>query len=972
MPKRLSSAWALLCAAIPIAAMADTGPLAPNDALTAFQHDSAVRIELVASEPLVFDPIALCFDADGRLFVVENRGYPADAEPPRGDIVLLEDTDRDGAMDRRTVFADGFDFPSGIMPWKGGLLVACSPDVLHLKDIDGDGRADTRERLLTGFSTGGSTQLRTSHPTLGMDGWIYFTNGLSGGEVHVPGAPPEGAVKMGAMDLRWHPWSNAIEAVTGQAQYGQAFDHLGNRFICSNRKHLEQVMLQPGDTARNPHLPPPALTADVPDHGQAARLFPLSSNVTTAYSHTGTFTAACGLVIYRGAALGPAFHGNAFVCDPTGNLVHRDVLDYTATACAARRAYGDREFLASPDNWFRPVFLANGPDGALYLCDMYRKTIEHPVYLPPEVAAKTDFTSGRDRGRIYRIVAKDAPPPVPPQPVTRATALVDLASEEAWRADTAYRLLVEDAEAVPALRLRGWLAAAPGPGRDRALHALHVRGALQWDDVAQALASDYLPLRLAALRLAPAFPLELKAARLRPLLRDASPQVRFHAALAAGLLPGRGVHSRQSGILPVDGMGGALAECLLANTGDPWLVAACLLSGAPDVESFTQHLARALPVSPQRNDAVYLDITAKVFHLAGAAGVPGIADVATGAASASLDPWTLRALNALLEGRRKRPAGPIGSPFDQLAQAGADPRRLARLLAQARAAAIDVNAAEDLRAGAIALFGHTSYPEARDVLATALTAGVPAPVQRAAVRAIAALATPEATALLLAPGAWPALTGDARTAAKAVVLARPDGARALLEAIERGEFSPYTLAPDERTRLMQQPDPALAALAQRVFAALGGADRQQVYEDHKDLLQLIPDPASGRAVFAENCAQCHVFQGQGHAVGPDLSDIRAQTPEYILLHVLVPNQAVTAGYESTTIATTGLETYTGVLAAQNAAAVTLRQALGVEQTVPRTEITALTTENRSLMPDELEKTLSRQQLRDLIAFLKGE
>src|SRR5207248_3472379 len=150
---------------------------------------------------------------------------------------------------------------------------------------------------------------------------------------------------------------------------------------------------------------------DIPDHGAACRLYPLSANITTAAFHTGFITSACGVTIYEGSALPEEYRGNSFTCEPAGNLVHRDVLVPDGVTFIAKRAYPTNEFLASPDNWFRPVNLANGPDGALYVCDMYRKTIEHPEYLPEATRKVTDFESGKSMGRIYRIVAANRSAP---------------------------------------------------------------------------------------------------------------------------------------------------------------------------------------------------------------------------------------------------------------------------------------------------------------------------------------------------------------------------------------------------------------------------------------------------------------------------------------------------------------------------------------------------------------------------------
>src|SRR3954469_20362534 len=197
------------------------GPLSPQQSLQSFRTEPGLRVDLVAGEPLVGDPVAMAFDEVGRLFVVESRGYPTGpgpGKPPAGVIAMLEDTDGDGRYDKRTVFADGLTFPNGLMPWKGGLIVTCAPDVLFLKDTNGDGRADLKKVLFTGFSTGGSTQLRVSHPTLGIDGWIYLTSGLTGGKVTSPEYPNHLPVDL-KTDFRFRPNTDQFEAAEGRAQY---------------------------------------------------------------------------------------------------------------------------------------------------------------------------------------------------------------------------------------------------------------------------------------------------------------------------------------------------------------------------------------------------------------------------------------------------------------------------------------------------------------------------------------------------------------------------------------------------------------------------------------------------------------------------------------------------------------------------------------------------------------------------------
>ena len=416
-------ASALMAAPLP-------SPLSPEEALKAFEAAPGLRVELVAAEPLVASPCAIAFDAKGSLFVAENRGYPIgpkEGEKPAGVIALLEDTDKDGRMDKRTVFADGLTFPNGVLPWDGGVIVTCAPDVLFLKDNDGDGVADERRVLLTGFATTGSTQLRVNAPTIGPDGWIYLAAGLSGGTVTCPEHPERPPLKM-TSDVRFHPKTLQVELVDGKSQYGMSFDLAGNRFICMNRVPVQHVVLKSQWLKRNPRL---AFSETVQDCNErdayngingghdGVRLFPISANITTADGHAGSFSAACGIKVWQGKSLlTPECLNVVLSCDPTGNLIHADRLIRKGATFVANPLYRERELVASRDDWFRPVFLARGPEGALYVADMYRKVIEHPDYLPEEVRKHTDFETGKNLGRIWRVRA-DAPP----EPLAVAEAL---------------------------------------------------------------------------------------------------------------------------------------------------------------------------------------------------------------------------------------------------------------------------------------------------------------------------------------------------------------------------------------------------------------------------------------------------------------------------------------------------------------------------------------------------------------------
>ena len=384
------------------------GPLSPAASLACFDVVPGHVVELVAAEPLVFDPVAICWDDDGRLFVAEMSDYPNG--DGGGRIVTLTDTDGDGTIDTRTIFAAGLPFPNGLLAWNGGLLVTAAPDILHLVDRDGDGAAESSEVILTGFQAG-NQQLRVNGLCAGPDGWVYAANGRSGGSITSPKRPDAPAVSIDRHDLRFRPDTGEVEAVAGFSQFGLAFDAQGNRFSNWNTAPIRQVVFPLDVASRHPLSAPPSDMEVLEDPVQQNRLFPISGTPTTFNREpTDAFNASCGLSIDRGSRLAP--RGCAYVCEPLLNIVHRRELVPVGVAFEARRPAGEetREFLASRDPWFRPVFTVTGPDGALWICDFYRAWVEHPDFVRAELRDGVDWDEGKDRGRIWRVRPADEAP----------------------------------------------------------------------------------------------------------------------------------------------------------------------------------------------------------------------------------------------------------------------------------------------------------------------------------------------------------------------------------------------------------------------------------------------------------------------------------------------------------------------------------------------------------------------------------
>ncbi|MBL9124269.1 MAG: neutral/alkaline non-lysosomal ceramidase N-terminal domain-containing protein, partial [Planctomycetaceae bacterium] len=524
-----------------------TLPLSPERALATLRTKPGLAVELVAAEPLVVDPVAIDFGPDGRLWVAEMHDYPTGLDgngKPGGRIRVLDDTDRDGRYDRGTIFLDDLPFPTGVTVWRDGLLVCAAPDVLFARDTDGDGRADDVQKILGGFATH-NFQARVNSLQPGLDNWMYASTGLFGGQIEsFAGAQAD----LTSRDFRFRPDTGALEPVTGQTQQSRVRDDWDNWFGCDNGTLIRHYPVVDRYLRRNPQVAPAEVAVFVPADPEPNRLFPIASHLVTFQlsGPPGYVTAACGLGIYRDSLLGDDFSGNAFICEPVSQVVHRLVLVPRGTSFAGHRAVDEQqsEFLASTDNWFRPVQARTGPDGALWVVDMYRYLIEHPMWIPPDVVATIDVRAGDDRGRIYRVRRLDQPL----RPTERLDQLDDqqlaraLDTLNGTRRDLIQQLLVwrQARAAVPELERLAREAAWPQV-RAQALATLEGLQALTPELAAGGLADPHAGVRRQAIRLSEALADKSPTLvhKVCALVSDDDPQVRLQLAYTLGELRGK-------------------------------------------------------------------------------------------------------------------------------------------------------------------------------------------------------------------------------------------------------------------------------------------------------------------------------------------------------------------------------------------------------------------------------------------------
>ncbi len=917
-----------------------TKPKEPAEELRTFQLRPGYRIKLAAAEPQVVDPVDLAFDEDGRLFVAEMIDYPygdAEGNPPQGRVRLLEDADGDGRFERSTVYADRLRWPTSVACWDGGVFVAAVPDVLYFKDTDGDRVADRRETVLTGFGAN-NVQGLVNNLRWGLDNAFTGAASSSVSRVRSVKRPDTGILDLRGRDFRLRP-TGELEALSGGGLFGNSFDDFGRRFVCRNWYPAYHVVLEDRYLRRNPFLavpapihyiapnPDPVFRTSAPEAWRTlttrkflAGELPGYAAVPTGRS-TAYFTSATGTIVFRGTALGSGDYGSLFTAEAATNLVHRKTLHPDGVTFRTERADAGVEFLASTDNWFRPVNLATGPDGALYVCDMYREFIEHPAAIPEVIKKRLDLTSGKDRGRIWRVTREGAPKKGEPPRLGKATAaeLVEaLKRPDAWWRETAGRLLFQrqDRSAAPALEelaAKGELAAS----RAAALWALEGLDALRPEVLEGALKDPAPEVREQAVRLS-----ERRPEALAALVEDPSPRVRFQLALSLG--ESAGARSTE-----------ALARLAARDGADAWARAAILSSSAG-------RMAELLRKAEQP------DVVRALAAMIGARN-----DAGEMSAAMALARERSAVLAGLGEGLRRS-----GRSIDSLPGGPA-------LLEEAERMARDGKREVEARAEAVRILGSGSFDRADRALGPLLGPGEPEPLQAAAARALAGFRDPRVGERLL--GAWTRIPAAVRPEALSW-FRLPERHAALLEAVERGRVSAAEVGIDLRKALLANVEQG--ERARRLLGEGPSADRRKVIAAYLAVLDMAGDRARGREVYRKACAACHRAEGEGREIGPDLSTVKQRSPEEQLVAILDPNREINPQFLRYKLRTKSGDVLDGVIASESAASVTLKRAEGEPLTVLRSEIDILASTEASLMPEGLERGIDVLQMADLFDFLR--
>jgi putative membrane-bound dehydrogenase-like protein len=954
----------------------------PSKAIATWAVKNGFRIEFTAHEPQVCDPVAMCFDERGRLFVCEMIDYSEmrDVSPHLGRISMLEDKDGDGFYETQTVFADNLPWPTGLIWANGGLYVGATPDVWRFEDRDGDGKAEYREKVFTGFGTGLkilNVQGLLNSFQWGQDNKIHvLSGGGNRGVITCLKRPDLAGQELGGQDFWFDPLSLNFGMEPGGAQYGMSFDNFGRKFGCSNSDHLQHWVYGELPLSKTALAMLPPSRQSIATDGGAAEVYRISPDepwriLRTRWRIAGTvpgavegggrvsgyFTGATGTTIYRGDAYGPDFINNSFTGDAGGQLVHRKIIRPSSDGISLLGSRPDDEatyeFAASKDTWVRVVNFANAPDGCLHVLDMYREVIEHPWSIPDEIKRHMDLNSGNDRGRIYRIAPKAGAPRIG-TPVNMASAdtreLVNLLSHpNGWHRDTAQRLLVEHQD-TSAIALLETACESSDP-----VVVLHAMGALEGlkgslkNVIQKALLHPSAHVRKRAIKIISTHASEFTkdTATLQALTKrsaDENPSVRFELGVAlASILTATDNQT----------LGDALFTLARTDENNEWISNAIL--GAPP-ETLKKHIFDRIAANPSLLTSKQF-VSRLIEIRAATDSTEGRQELIQFLAKQESNPGWIKALGA---GLRK-----AGLTIEKADTQSA----LAPVFTKAAELADDTNAAKAEKMIAIEMVGAAELARAMAPLSKWLSDRRDESIQTFALKTLAQHSDPVVTKTILS--LWKEYGPESRSAALQVLMARPERTVSLLESIQAGAVEAQELNPSQIQSLIQSKDKNISALACAALAKVLPQSRTEVMSRFSHAITAVGDKNKGELLFTQRCAVCHQAGTRGNLVGPNLNTVKTKGREALLTAILDPNKEVASQYISYTVTTKQGEVYNGIISEDSASSMTLKMAGGTSQKIERAQIKGTVSTGQSLMPEGLEGGMNVQEMADLLSFIEN-
>jgi putative membrane-bound dehydrogenase-like protein len=934
----------------------------------------------VAAEPLIVDPVDIEFNERGDALVLEMPGYPFGDQQSR--IVVLQDKNADGIYDDKTVFVEGLQLANSFMPYQKGILVAAPPYLLFVRDDDQNYVPDRVDTLMGGFSTG-NLQHNYNGLTYGLDNWIYAANGGNDGAPYWWNDTTT-RMDLHGQDFRFHLKSKTMERLgESSGGHGITLDEYGRVFETHNMEHISHLVFPDRYISGQALLMEHTLEniSDHEEHG-TSRIYPIGEQEARVNhpEQSGYFSGACGIMYYGGGAFGPDYNHTVWIADVVLNLVHVDKLQPNGASFTASRMLEKRDFLAGTDRSFRPVNMTVGPDGNIYLVDMYRKVIEHPEWIPDDIEKTLDLHAGKDQGRIYRInkttgskIEFDVA-----QFNSERGLVANLSHPNQWVRNTAHRLLSEkpaSSETIDALKTL--LVGEHEYAKLHAVYLLSLNDALSEADLFKLLADKNPAIQELALLQAEKF-INANASLVNaclPLLRSDNARVSMQAGLSLSRVEA-GSEIYQEIARPLFD---ALLETAKTEQND-WVIAALTLAAKDRSAQLFEELVRFPRTSGNLPASLALQ-AGRTEH-----GARTILKSLPGSYLTSGDQKLI--LKQLIKNANPAMAKSLESLIDPLERSGnvdllADLAALRNKLKlpespvflkysqEALKQVSDASLPDSVRIRQLELIDFLPYPTKADALFTCLKNNQPAKIQEGALRQLANYPEKEIGTRLVA--IWSELSPQTRRYAGDLLLHIEMHHDALLTGLENGAINIGEMNFDlERRRqlLWWTDDENTKRRAGKLFSDSGVTNRREAIDKMKPALSLDGAAANGMQVFDLVCGNCHQFGTRGKEVGPTLTDIGRKSKETLLHDILDPNAAADPQYINHRLETNAGSVHLGIVAAETDQAITIKKMGGESVVVNKAEVKSFRSLGTSLMMEGLENTITVQEMADLLAFLQ--
>jgi putative heme-binding domain-containing protein len=935
------------------------GPaLTPAEAIKRMKVPDGFTVELVASEPDIVNPVAMTFDERGRIWITESLEYPRQsAGKGRDRIKVLESTKGDGRYDKITVFAEGLNIPSGIAVGHGGVWVANSPDILFLKDTDGDGKADKTEVVVTGFGRTDTHELPNSL-TWGPDGWLYGLNGVFNYS-HVKQNGKEW--RFTCAMFRIHPRTREFQLFCEGTSnpWGIAIDREGSAFVSACVIDHLWHLTETGYYFR-----------------QGGPYPPFTWILPSIVRHRHQKAAYCGLHYFDSDAYPKEYRERLYMGNIHGGCVNVDVLSREDSTYTAKTA---PDFLTANDQWFMPVSQKTGPDGCLYILDWYDR------YHCYQDANRDPAGIDRKHGRLYRIRYKNTPPAGKFDLAKESDdqLVKRLSSPNVYFRDQAQRMLCERNTAAVRDKLQKLVLddKAPRKARMHGLWALVGCGPLDRDFHKKLLAHDDPGFRAWGVRAAGnAGKVDaVVRKKVAEMVKDKSPDVRLQVAIAARKI---------DGLKPLP----LLVECLARSADDRLIPAIVWQNVQPLLEKqgddFLRSYARAnvkrtehtalfqrLLVNrmlARKMDAVQILALFRVFsqgkgdHEGARAVLAGVAGkLQTGEIAADAVPALRERFLPVL---RKVQDGSLATDATLLAATLKDREGLAsarKLFAREKDEKVRLAALYALIAGGDGEALALAVPALEDARAGS------ADFRARVLAALGRLEDPKVAKRLLA--GYARMQPEFRPKVIDLLTQRDAWGNQLVEAVAAKKVPAGDVNVNGIRRLLRSKDPAVAKQAKATWGSVReerNPEREKMVRDMTAYLRKTRgDAKAGALVFKRVCAQCHKIHGEGQEVGPDLTSNGRGSWNQMISNVFDPSLVIGPSYQAVTVVTKKGRTLTGLLVEDSKQRVVLKMEGGKTETVARSAVEAVSVSKVSLMPENLEKQMTKKEIADLFAFL---